>query len=72
MSATSVSNKALLERFGLIAEADLAALLGVTVKTLKNRKRDELPDFVKAGRRRLFVEESVRDFLDAHRVRGRG
>lgn len=71
MAATSVNNKALLERFGLIAEADLAALLGVTVKTLKNRKRDELPDFVKAGRRRLFVEESVRDFLDAHRVRGR-
>lgn len=71
MAATSVNNKALLERFGLIAEADLAALLGVTVKTLKNRKRDALPDFVKAGRRRLFVEESVRDFLDAHRVCGR-
>jgi hypothetical protein len=55
-----------------MAEEDLAAILGVSVKTLKNRRREELPDFVKAGRRRLFVEESVRDFLDAHRVRGQG
>lgn len=71
MDATTASNRALLERFGLMVEEDLAAILGVSVKTLKNRRRDELPDFVKAGRRRLFVEESVRDYLDAHRVRGR-
>ncbi len=72
MVATMVSNKVLLERFGLMAEEDFAAILGVSVRTLQNRRRDELPDFVKAGRRRLFVEESVRDFLDAHRIRGRG
>lgn len=69
MAETTVSNRVLLERFGLMAEEDFAAILGVSVKTLKNRGRDELPDFVKAGRRRLFVEESVRDFLDAHRFR---
>ena len=27
-----------------------------------------LPDFVKAGRRRLFVEESVRDYLSGRRL----
>lgn len=72
MVATMVSNKVLLERFGLMAEEDFAAILGVSVRTLQNRRRDKLPDFVKAGRKRLFVEESVRDFLDAHRIRGRG
>jgi predicted nucleotidyltransferase len=72
MAAPEISKRGLLERFGLMAEEDLAAILGVSVKTLKNRRREELPDFVKAGRRRLFVEESVRDFLDAHRVRGQG
>lgn len=54
----------LLERFGLIPEEDLAALLGVSVKTLKNRRRKNLPSFVKAGRKRLFHEKSVREYLD--------
>lgn len=57
--------KNLLERLGLIPEEDFAALLGVSVKTLKNRPRSDLPEFVKAGRRRLFKEQSVRDYLDA-------
>ena len=55
----------LLERFGLITEDDLAQLLGVSVKTLKNRSRYDLPDFVKSGRKRLFKEESVREYLDS-------
>ena len=54
----------LLERFGLITEEDLAALLGCSVKTLRNRARAELPAFVKAGRRRLYKEESVREFIN--------
>lgn len=58
----------LMERLGLIPEEDLAAMLGVTVKTLKNRPRSDLPEYVKAGRRRLFVEESVREYLNARRV----
>lgn len=53
----------LLERFGLITEDDLATLLGITVRTLKNRPRGALPEFVKRGRRRLFVEQSVRQYL---------
>lgn len=57
----------LLERFGLITEPDLAALLGVTVKTLKNRRRDDLPTFTKSGRQRLFYEDSVKAYLDARR-----
>jgi hypothetical protein len=58
----------LLERFGLITEEDLAALLGMTVKSLKNRPRSDLPEFVKAGRRRLFKEASVRAHLEARMV----
>jgi predicted DNA-binding transcriptional regulator AlpA len=53
----------LLERFGLITEHDLAAMLGVTRGTLKNRARSELPEFVKVGRARLFKEASVREYL---------
>jgi hypothetical protein len=60
----------LLERFGLITEEDLAALLGMTVKSLKNRARSDLPEFVKAGRRRLFKEASVRAHLEARTAPG--
>jgi hypothetical protein len=49
-------------------EEDLAALLGMTVKSLKNRPRSDLPEFVKAGRRRLFKEASVRAHLEARMV----
>lgn len=60
--------KTLLERFGLIPEEDFAALLGITVRSLKARPKASLPTFVKAGRRRLYVEESVREFLKKHQV----
>lgn len=61
------ADKELLDRFGLVTEESLAKLLGVTVKTLKNRRRTDLPIFTKSGRKRLFYEDSVRAFLDAHR-----
>lgn len=61
-------SKTLLERFGLIPEEDFAALLGISVKSLKNRSRFHLPAYVKIGRRRLYVEESVREFLKKHQV----
>jgi hypothetical protein len=62
------SSAQLLKQFGLVAEEDVAKLLGVSVKTLKNRRRDDLPEFVKAGRRRLFKEESLKAYLDARTV----
>jgi hypothetical protein len=62
------SNTQLLKQFGLVAEEDVARLLGVSVKTLKNRRREDLPAFVKAGRRRLFKEDSVKAYLDARIV----
>lgn len=61
-------NKALLERFGLMPESEVAALLGIAIKTLKNRSRQSMPDYVKVGRRRYYVVESVRQFLEARRV----
>jgi len=62
------SSTQLLKQFGLVAEEDVAKLLGVSVKTLKNRRRNDLPEFVKAGRRRLFKEDSVKAYLDARVV----
>lgn len=60
----SKDSKRLLEQFGLIPEEDLAEMIGVKVKTLKNRPHSELPEFVKAGRRRLFKAASVRSYLE--------
>jgi hypothetical protein len=53
----------MLEQFGLLADEDLAALLGLSVKSLKNRPRDQLPEIVKVGRRRFYKEASVREWL---------
>lgn len=53
----------LLKHFGMVSEEQLAVLLGVSRKTLQNRPADKLPEFVKQGRRRLFPEASVREFL---------
>ena len=58
-----VDPQQLLERFGLVTEEDFAAMLGVTRGTLKNRPHSRLPKFVKAGRRMLFKEESVREYF---------
>lgn len=63
MTVTSRSNREMLEQFGLLADEDLAALLGLSVKSLKNRPRDQLPEIVKVGRRRFFKEASVREWL---------
>lgn len=60
----------LLERFGLITEEDFARMLGITVRTLKNRGRLDLPSFVKAGRKRLFHEDAVRAYLQRKTVGG--
>lgn len=57
------SDANLLKEFGLVSEESLAKLLGVKVKTLKNRPRDKLPEYVKKGHRRLFVAASVKAFL---------
>lgn len=53
----------LLNHYGLITEEALASLLGISIKALKNRGRTNLPNFVKVGRRRLYEEASVREFL---------
>lgn len=55
--------RVLLDKLGLVPEEDLAGALGVSVKTLKNRPKSKLPEFVKNGRRRLFKLASVREFL---------
>lgn len=58
-----------LKEFGLVPEEDFAAMLGVAVKTLKNRPRSELPAFAKVGHRRLFKADSVREYFERHTVK---
>jgi hypothetical protein len=58
-----------LKEFGYVPEEDFAAMLGVTVKTLKNRPHNQLPEFAKVGHRRLFRADSVREYFARHTVR---
>ncbi len=61
--AQPLTEAELLERFGLMTEQALAAIRGVTVHTIRCTPHDELPEFVKWGRRRLFKESSFREKL---------
>jgi hypothetical protein len=47
----------------MIDERELALLLDVTVKTLKNRDQRELPAFSKVGNKRLFFKADVINYL---------
>jgi hypothetical protein len=53
----------LMTEFGVITEAELAILFGVEVKTLRNRKENELPPFTKTGGQRLFFKEDVMAYM---------
>lgn len=64
MPTTTRQKPDVLQRFGLVSEADLADLLGMTVESLRHRRIDQLPAFFKSGRRRLFREEAVREFIE--------
>src|SRR5436190_24047259 len=55
----------LLATFDLITEEQLAMLLGVEVKTLKNRDQRDLPAFSKVGNKRLFFKADVVKYLRA-------
>lgn len=63
---TMVKDRELLKQFDLVSEDQVAALLGITVESLRNRPVDKLPAFFKSGRRRLFRGEAVRAFIDRH------
>jgi hypothetical protein len=58
-----IDRERLLAEFGLITEKQLAVLLGVDIKTLKNRPRSELPVFSRTGRQRLFHKDAVQAYL---------
>ena len=60
-----IDRERLLAEFDMITEQDLATLLRVDVKTLRNRSRSELPTFSKVGRERLFHKEAVKTYLAA-------
>jgi hypothetical protein len=61
----------LLREFDLLTEQDLAVLLDVKPKTLRNRPFSDLPEFVTVGRRRLFYRKSVAAYLQKHIQRRR-
>lgn len=60
---TTRSEDDYLKEYGLVSEEKLATMLGITTKTLQNRRPEKLPQFIKQGRRRLFLEQSVREYL---------
>lgn len=64
---TSLSPKEMLDRYGLVDEQAFATMIGIGVHALRNRARVDQPQFVKVGRKRFFVEESVREFLASRR-----
>ncbi len=64
MTTTARQKQDTLQRFGLVSEQEVAALLGITVESLRNRSLEKLPAFFKSGRRRLFREDAVREFID--------
>ncbi len=57
-----------LKRLGYVSEAEMAELLGITVPALRNRPHSRLPPFVKDGRRKLFKEADVRDYLERRTI----
>jgi hypothetical protein len=59
----AAERRRLLDKFDMITEEELALLLDVTVKTLKNRDQRELPAFSKVGNKRLFFKADVIKFL---------
>ena len=63
MPSPEVNIDEICKRFDLVTQEQLAALLGVELKTLRNRGDDDLPKYVSRGRRRLFLASSVREYL---------
>jgi predicted DNA-binding transcriptional regulator AlpA len=60
-----------LRELGLMTEAELAAMVGNDVHTLKNwRSQRSGPRFVKLGRRTFYRLESFRAWLASHVVTG--
>jgi hypothetical protein len=58
----------LLAEFNRVTEVTVAKLLGIDVKTLKNRPLSQQPRFSKVGRERLYDRQSVLDYLAATTV----
>ena len=59
-----------LGKFGLVPRRDLAAMLGVSEKTLQNRPRNRQPaEIVRVGNSTFYTEASVRAFLEQHTVK---
>jgi hypothetical protein len=61
-----IDRRRLLDEFDVITEDDLAVVLDVVPKTLKNRPRSKLPKFSRVGRERLFHKDDVKAFLKAN------
>jgi hypothetical protein len=55
----------LLAEFDLVIEQDVATLLGIDVKTLRNRPLAKQPKFSKVGRDRLYHKQALKAFLEA-------
>jgi hypothetical protein len=65
-SISETRRKELLDRFGLISEDDLALMLGISIKTLKNKPITDLPEHTLIGRKRFYYVKSIEMKLRAN------
>ena len=63
-----IDRQRLLDEFGIVTEADVARLLNIDVKTLRNRPLSQKPKFTKIGAKRVTTRQWVRDYLDGNVV----
>ena len=58
-----IPRQRLLDEFGMITLEELATLINVDVRTLRNRAESKLPPYTKVGAKRLFFKQDVIDWL---------
>jgi len=66
---TTENTTSLADEFGLVSEAEYAALRGVTIPALRNeRSRGKGPKFTKLGKAVMYFRASIREEIDARTV----
>jgi len=57
-----------LSDLGLMSEEDLALIYGCGVRALKNRPKNELPPFFRAGGKRVFFRADVIEYFQRQKL----
>ncbi len=63
-----IDRERLFAEFDILTEESVAALLGIKVKTLRDRPLAQKPASTKIGQDRVYHRQSVKEFLDAAKI----